>query len=152
MSISTMKKKALEKEKSLFKLTMVNILLDAIIVVHQDMQIQLHFTSKIKIHHSLFGMLYKLAINLHSKLKMATTYQYAPIVGTDLAKNTMMQFLFMLNFQFQMLYGLQSHCKMVNGFLKAIINNTLTDVTNVFKMELMKIPYLLKLKILKNFK
>jgi hypothetical protein len=83
---------------------------------------------------------------------MATTYQYAPIVGTDLAKNTMMQFLFMLNFQFQMLYGLQSHCKMVNGFLKAIINNTLTDVTNVFKMELMKIPYLLKLKILKNFK
>jgi hypothetical protein len=41
---------------------------------------------------------------------------------------------------------------MVNGFLKAIMDNTLTDVTNVFKMELMKIPYLLKLKIPKNFK
>ena len=83
---------------------------------------------------------------------MVTIFQYAPIVGTDLAKNTVMQFLCMLKFPLQMLYGMLSHCKMVNGFFKAITNNSLTDVTNVFKMELMMTMCLLKLRIQKNLK
>ena len=88
---------------------------------------------------------------LHLKLKMVTIFQYAPIVcWTLLAEKTLTQFLQMLKFLLKMLNGKLSNFKMVNGFLKAIMINTFTDVTNV--MELLKTLCLLKLPIHTHFK